>query len=770
MSLASPRAGSVLLSTAVLALAVFAASAPADDVVHVPALSGAKAKREQKLRARETTTLGAAHAAHHARQRRLARDPRARARVRRAARRAREANRRARASALPAQDGAWGAPFDIKTVGIHAALLPTGKVMWFSRPTSAKAMMFQATLWDPATGTSKDVTPPLNAQGKKTNIFCAGQSFLADGRLLVAGGNLADADKNEGTEFKGLNTVFSFNPFNETWTRQPDMREGRWYPTQVLLPDGRTVIMDGYDSGGVVGAPSNNDIEVFTPSPDLDGVGTVTRLPQVRGGAGAPPEGGLYPHMRLLPSGRTLVAGPARVDSWLMRLGAGMEFAWEDVKNPGSKHYFGTGVIMPRETPGSSTVALIGGNHDTRVEAFDETQAAAGWFDQSPLQVGRDHLNTVLLPDGSMVSVGGGDSSMGTNASFRPEHLAVELYDPGEKEWRTGAAQAEGRAYHSTALLLPDGRVISAGDDTNGGVEADTAEIYSPPYLFEGGRRLGPGERPQVGAMPSSVDYGQAFGVGYSGTDVARAVLIAPGAVTHANDMNQRYVPLVETGRTTGTLSLSAPANPNLAPPGWYMLFLVDAQGVPSEAKWVRVGAGVAAPPPGNGGGGAVPGGDGGATPPADQPPAPAQPAAPPAAPAAPLPAPPAPPVAQDLLRRVTVKRTTVSDVVRRGLRVGVGCTRGCTIRGQLLASRRVARRAGLAGRRGGTGDTTVGRGSLALARAGDGRLVVTLTPAARRRLPRTRAITLTLRLTAKAPDAAQRVVRRVKLEALLLD
>ena len=197
--------------------------------------------------------------------------------------------------------------------------------------------------------------------GRPANIFCAGQSFLPDGRLLVMGGQLADFDRAAGVQYKGLNTVFTFDPFAERWIRQPDMGDGRWYPTQVLQPDGRTVVMDGYDSSGVVGAPHNADVEVFTPSEDIDGVGTVTRIGR-RGGAGQPPAGGLYPHLLLLPSGRTLVAGPDPADSWLLGgLGAGAGLSWSDVADPAA-HYFGSAVILPQATPGSTRVELIGGS------------------------------------------------------------------------------------------------------------------------------------------------------------------------------------------------------------------------------------------------------------------------------------------------------------------------------------------------------------------------------------------------------------------------
>ena len=194
-----------------------------------------------------------------------------------------------------------GRTFGIPIVGIHAALLPTGKVMWWSNILSVPdGNTAQAWLWDPGTGTTKRVDPPiLSATGKPANIWCGGQSLLADGRVLVTGGNRAYPDDPPVTpSWKGLNKVYTFNPFNETWTEQPDMPHGRWYPGQVSLPDGRAMIISGVDETG--SGATEPDVDLFTPSADLNGRGTLTTI-ATRGGAGQPPQGGLYPHMFVMP-------------------------------------------------------------------------------------------------------------------------------------------------------------------------------------------------------------------------------------------------------------------------------------------------------------------------------------------------------------------------------------------------------------------------------------------------------------------------------------
>jgi hypothetical protein len=424
--------------------------------------------------------------------------------------------------------------------------------------------------------------------------------------------------------------------------------------------------MDGLDESGTPGVPHNDDIEVFTPSPDLNGVGTVTKLDGRRGTQGAAPTGELYPHMLLMPSGRTFVAGPNRNDSWFLNpFGAASTYTWTDAADPALDHYYGGGVIVPSDTPGSTQVELVGGAHgettgdvtaDATNEVFDEAAPAAGWRKAPSLSVARAHHNTVLLPDGSMVAVGGGLGEVADDLSrFTADQLSVDLFDPKTRAWHRGPSQQEARAYHSTALLLPDGRVISAGDDTNGGgQQSDTAEVYSPAYLFDG-------PRPEITGAPGTLAYGGGAQVAYAGSDVARAVLVAPGATTHANDMNQRFVPLSITGRGAGTVELAAPSGPTIAPPGVYMLFLLNARGVPSVARFVRVEAAGTPPvivdpgPGGAGGGGSAGGGGAGSTGPATPPTGP-QPA---------------------LLTSGAPAKASIARVRTRGLSVPYACARG---------------------------------------------------------------------------------------------
>lgn len=600
------RWSAVCLTAGALALCGFALAVPAASGNH-PQLTPADelGLTEAQLRDFEIATLGPAHAAEHAEQREMLREQ---GEISPAITAEAPVEAQALAAGPPDQVGEWGSPFSIPVFGIHAVVLPTGKVLWWSYPQGTgepRANTSQAWLWEPSTGAMTRVDPPQipdpdnPGQTKAANIFCAGQVMLQDGRVLVVGGNLDYGVGVPGDEFRGLKQLYTFNPFNETWTEQPSMSKGRWYPSAVSQPDGRVVIMDGYDDSGT---PAKNDtIEVFTPSPDLDGVGQVTTV-ALRGGPGQPPDRELYPRNFLMPSGRTVIAGPDPGDTWYFnQIGPapGNAFSWGELPNlnGGQSRLWGSSVLDPGPPSGSTKVMALGGdafNGTTQrtTETFDDSNHAQGWVPGASMNIGRSHMNTVLLPDASKVVVGGG-VGFGEQGlyTYEDEQRQIEIYDPVSNSWRLGPAQAEGRAYHSTAALLPDGRVVSAGDNLNGtigqpdGDRTDTAELYSPPYLFKGAR-------PAISAAPQSVAWGDTFGV-HSPDPVSRAVMMAPAATTHGYDMNQRHVELQVANTVPGTgIDVVSPPSGRVAQPGYYMLFLLNGQGVPSVAKWVRLDPG----------------------------------------------------------------------------------------------------------------------------------------------------------------------------------
>jgi len=202
----------------------------------------------------------------------------------------------------------------------------------------------------------------------------------------------------------------------------------------------------------------------------------------------------------------------------------------------------------------------------------------------------RRQLNATVLADGT-VMVNGGTSITGFTEEAGSV-FAAERWNPATGTWSTMASQQVIRVYHSTAVLLPDGRVLSAGSGEGSNATAQlTAEIFSPPYLFDATGALAP--RPQIAAIPSSVGYGQSFTVGYNnkGPNIARVTVVRLGSVTHAFNESQLFLDLPFSVAAKGNkITVTAPANGRLAPPGPYMLFLFNTNGVPSVAKILRIG------------------------------------------------------------------------------------------------------------------------------------------------------------------------------------
>jgi hypothetical protein len=522
-------------------------------------------------------------------------------------------------AAAPAEDvGEWSALKRVPSLAIHAVVLPTGKVLWFSRTPDDDGGT--AHLYDPA-GRSTAVPPPMvehgNGQTLPANIWCGGQAQLPDGRVLVAGGNLAyptgDKDPQHGHGYRGARWSFVFDPFTETWERGEDMVHGRWYPTLTTLSDGRVLIVGGWDERGFQN--DVREVEVFTPrsTPDgrdrLDVVGTL------------PGYVNIYPHMFLLPKttlagrgagDRVLLAGPGRSDALLLHT---EDWSWHRLANrPQRSRFWGTAVMEPGGPEGPAQMTLIGGADveadstapeptatseylDLNDEGWgDQDHPAPQWHDGPALDHARAHFNTVLLPDGSKLSSGGGlGQAPAPDRSLYSEPVyETELYDPASGDWRPAGKENDARTYHSTAVLLPDGRVLSAGDDRpdhlpvlDGEPDQDhpagrTAQLYSPPYLAKGGR-------PVVTDSPRAVRYGARLPIAVADpAAVARVVLMRPGATTHAVDMEQRSIELARRAGEAGVV-LSSPPDPSVAPPGWYMLFALDARGVPSVARWIQL-------------------------------------------------------------------------------------------------------------------------------------------------------------------------------------
>lgn len=483
----------------------------------------------------------------------------------------------------PSSDGEWELlPYDSGAFAVHAALLRTGKVLFFSGGAETQ-LPLESRVWDPVTGT-------LSSQTFQDDLFCADQVVLADGRVLVLGGS-----NYNGPNGRGIDASYTFDPLSESWSKHADLTHGRWYPTAVLLPDGRVVALSGRPAAG----PVVDEMEIFDPATD-----TWSVLP-----ATANKEVPIYPSLHLMKGGELVYTGcrwagatrtwPSPPDTALFDPATN---TWFDIAThviPNRTE--GTSVLLPAARamsmeghehgeelpppPSQQRVLVLGGEcgspaERASAEILDLADESPAWRRIDDMAFPRVNPNAVVLPDRSILVVGGVRKY---KFDWNPEPvLEAELFDPTSETWRTVAAMSTARQYHSVALLLPDGRVLLTGTTSRSGNDM-SMEVYSPPYLFRG-------PRPRITGHPGGVGYGEMLEI--STPDACRVTevcLVRPGAITHHTDTDQRYVQLHLHHAAHCTVKAMVPNDPTLAPPGFYMLFVVDGCGVPSEGKFVRL-------------------------------------------------------------------------------------------------------------------------------------------------------------------------------------
>jgi len=451
----------------------------------------------------------------------------------------------------PAATGLWSGIFGWPLVSVHLNLLSDGRVLAWDRFNSGNP---DPQVWDPVTSAFQSA--PLN---DSANLFCGASMTLADGRLMSVGGHISD--------HVGLPAGRIFDPATNLWTQTPDMTYGRWYPTVTKLPDGRILTL----SGEVNCKACDADIpEVYDPQTN-----SWTTLPSAS--LSMP----FYPHSYVLPDGRILVAAttesavPTRVlDLTTQR--------WSTVDNK-SLDAYSSAMYLPGKILkcGTATDSESTKNSAATTYVLDMTVSSPRWRSVAAMAFPRAYHVLTLLPDGNVLVTGGGRTTGDydiPNAVYE-----AELWSPTTERWTTLAAMNAPRLYHGSAILLPDARVLVSGSGRSPGPDPrdqESAEVFAPPYLFKG-------PRPTITSAPTQLTRNATFTVQTpDAARIAKVALIAIGNMTHGFNMNQRYLPLSFTAGD-GTLTVTAPANANLAPPGVYMLFLVDSLGVPSVATFV---------------------------------------------------------------------------------------------------------------------------------------------------------------------------------------
>ncbi|QEG33748.1 galactose oxidase early set domain-containing protein [Bythopirellula goksoeyrii] len=463
----------------------------------------------------------------------------------------------------------WGQGGGVEAIHVH--MLPTGKVMFWQTWRESIG------LWDPDTDQFSSAAYP---NPTSFNPFCSGHAWLPDGRLFVGGGHI--------TNDNGLDRANIYDPFTNTWANNvPNMpslssppspyttgQRGRWYPSATTLGNGDILMLSGGMNGNF--DPDSN------PLPQIYEFETNSWRSLTTAYKSLP----LYPRTFLTPDGGVVSLSNYGDDTDLL-----------DVSGTGSWQYLGDTLDSNLHNYGPAVmydtgkIAYIGGGHvpTANISLLDLTDATPSWtYGADTMAQPRRQNNATILADGTVLLTGG-TYVTGWND---PNGLVTvaEIWDPTTQQV-TQVAEADSsiyRGYHSTALLLPDGRVlVTGGDHDTGGFQQNlNAEIYSPAYLFAPDGS--PAVRPEVGLAPSSAALGDSIFVETpDAASITKALWVIPGSVTHAQNWTQRANNL-DFVITDGGLNIDLPSSGNEAPPGYYMLFLVDDKGVPSIAHWIQ--------------------------------------------------------------------------------------------------------------------------------------------------------------------------------------
>jgi Galactose oxidase-like, Early set domain len=503
--------------------------------------------------------------------------------------------------------GVWQVmPFPSPVRAIHAVLLYTGNVLLVAGsgndPNNFAAGTFMSAVYNPGKGTFQVIPTP-------DDFFCAGHVQLSNGKVLIMGGTLNYPANGIG--YTGQDTSYVFNPATNSYQRVNNLNDGHWYPSATELGNGDVISFGGLGKDG-----NGSDITEYFKYDPSTGLGTWLNQTQINQNYDY---WGTYPDMILMQDGELFYSG-SHVFGDNISSGADI-YDIRQILNPAGNDPV-TEVPGLQDTPGgpagtdmtdqsmavllppaqSQRVLLMGGgniNHTvpaTRltdlISLFPKTGSPKytpgpllptgtalinGKLQAETSTEGKMYVSAVILPNGMVFETGGGLIDRADPV------FEASMYNPATNTFTPGmATDPVQRTYHSSAFLLPDGRVMSIGNNPGSGGFDMHISVYSPPYLFHGAR-------PQITSLATSQwGYGQTEQITVN-QSVVSAELIRPAAVTHSSDPDQRYValPMTVSGSHIG---LNVTNNPNIAPPGWYMLFVTNASGVPSVAKWVHLG------------------------------------------------------------------------------------------------------------------------------------------------------------------------------------
>ncbi|MER7536847.1 discoidin domain-containing protein [Streptomyces sp. NPDC097704] len=474
--------------------------------------------------------------------------------------------------ANPAAHGSWSRITGFPLVPVATAVLPGDKLLAWSAYAvdrfGGSNGYTQTAILDLKTG--KVTQRRIDNTGH--DMFCPGIAMLADGRVLVTGGSNAQK-------------ASIYDPATDAWSATTDMNIARGYQAMTLLSTGEAFVLGGSWSG----ATGDKSGEVWSPD-----TGTWRKLPGVPAvpAMTADPRGAYRAdnHMWLYATsgGKVLQVGPSKQMNWITTDGdgsitsAGTRGDSQDAMTGNAVAYDIGKLLTLGGSPAYENTPATRRAYTVNVDGGQVQSARTGDMGHA-----RAFGNSVVLPDGKVAVFGG--QAFPVPFSDATSVLTPELWDPATGRFTPLASMAIPRNYHSVANLLPDGRIFSGGGGLCGDCATNHADgaVFTPPYLLNADGS--PKPRPVVtGGVPPRAAAGTSLTVTTEGP-VASFVLMRAAAATHSTDNDQRRVPLTSTAAGTGTYTVSIPADKGIVLPGTYMLFALDAQGVPSTAKFITV-------------------------------------------------------------------------------------------------------------------------------------------------------------------------------------
>jgi hypothetical protein len=467
---------------------------------------------------------------------------------------------------------------------IAVANLPNGKLlMWSSNQTYS----FEGDIGNHPSQTYTAIFDPLTLNSRQvletspgTDMFCPGTAVLPNGQVLVNGGSSSPRT-----------SLYDWS--SDSWRASADMNLPRGYEADTLLSNGGVFTLGGSWSGG----QGNKNGEVWTHD---GGWMTLPGVP-VSNVIGPDPQG-VYRgdnHLWLFAQSNGMVfhAGPSAQMNWISTTGGTGSI--ESAGNRGNDPYAINGTAALYDI---GKILKVGGAQSYQQNGGTTTYASNSAYlidiSRGPAQpvnvqqlsgmtYQRAFANSVVLPNGNVVVVGG--QSIPSPFSDTAAILVPEIWDPATKSFSLLKPMHVPRTYHNTAILLPDGRVFVGGGGQCGSGCAENhlnAEILTPPYLLntDGSQAA----RPTIKSAPGSASRGQSVMVTTDGAATS-FVLMRLSSVTHSVNNDQRRIPLSASTADGLTYTLSIPADSGVVLPGYYMLFALNAQGVPSISQTIQI-------------------------------------------------------------------------------------------------------------------------------------------------------------------------------------